>query len=526
MSSQHSASRRVFQAAGLVAIFLLITRVAGLLREMVLSHYYGLDSAEAVAYRAAILIPDLIFGIVVGGALGSAFIPTFADYLSRDDEAGGWDLFSAILNLILVITTVLALIFAIFARPLLAALFVGPDADPAILPLATRLMQVWLMSLVIFGASSLCMATLNAKQHFLAPAAAGTLYNLGIILGIWLFAPNIMGAAWGAVIGSIAHLAVQLPPLFRFGVRYRPFFNLRDPGVQQVLRLMGPRIIGLSFSFLNRPVIGVLARPLAAYESAFAALTGQALLLVMVPISFLGQAMGTAAFPTLAALAAEDDFDGLRHILNRSLRSIAFLGLPLTAGLMLLRRPLITLLFERGAFDVQDTLFTADVLLYYALALVALTMLEVIARTFYALKDTWTPVVAGFVQIGGMGLLGALFAYWLFPAWGLRPASGIAFAFALSNWAEIIVLLWLLRGRLDGLGGTTLLDGLWRMGVALVVMSVAVWGLFSFLSDASPWVILPVAGAAGAAVYFGVAWLVRLDEVRQVVGIVRRKIGV
>lgn len=513
----------MFRAAGVVAVFFLLTRFFGLIKVAVIGNYYGIG-VEADAYYLALRLPDLIFGIVAGGALGSAFIPTFSGYIAKDDEEGGWRLFSAVLNLILLLMVVLAGLAAIFTEPLIRQLYIDMSRPgwAETLQLAVPMARIMLLSVVIFGASGLFMAVLNAKQHFLSPALAGVLYNLGIILGAVFFAPNIMGAAWGAVIGAALHALVQLPALIKNGARYRPILQTEDGGVRQVLVLMGPRIVGLSFSYLNPFIVPILARSLATGTVAALINANQ---IMLVPYSLLGQAVGVVSFPTMAALAAEGNTVEMRRILTSALRSILFLGLPMMAGLIMLRQPVVALLLERGEFGAEETLFVAQLLLFYALAILPLAGLEVIARAFYSLQDTWTPVVAALVQLPIMIGLSLFFTFQLFPAAGLEPAGGIALGFALSNWLEVGILLWLLRNRLDGIGGSDLLDGSWRMGLAAAVMCPAVILTLWFIPVQSPLVLITAGGLVGIVVYFGISQLLTIRELIRFTQPLLRKLG-
>ncbi|MFK7800454.1 MAG: murein biosynthesis integral membrane protein MurJ [Anaerolineae bacterium] len=523
MSKNQTSGNRMFRAAGVVALFFLLTRFFGLLKVSAISNYYGIN-VEADAFYLALRLPDLLFGIVAGGALGSAFIPTFSGYLAKDDEQAGWDLFSAVLNLILLLMVVLAGLAAIFTESIIYQLYIDiskPDWEET-LRLAVPMTRVMLLSIVIFGASGLFMAALNAKQHFFAPAVAGVLYNLGIILGTVFFAPNIMGAAWGAVIGAALHALVQIPALLQNGVRYRPIFQTGDGGVRQVLTLMGPRIVGLSFSYLNPFIVPTLARSMLTGTVAGLNNANQ---IMLVPYSLLGQAVGVVSFPTMAALAAEGNHTEMRRILTSALRSILFLGLPMTIGLILLRRPTVMLLLERGEFTSADTDFVSGLLFFYALAILPLAGLEVIARAFYSLQDTWTPVIAALVQLPVMIGLSILFAFQLFPAAGLDPAGGIALGFSLSNWIEVIVLVFLLRNKLNGIGAADLIDGAWRMGVAAAVMIPAVVFTLRFIPFESPLILIPAGGAVGVLVYFGVSQLLAIRELVRFTQPLLRRLG-
>ena len=529
-SRNDSGRSRVFRAAGLVAALALLSRGLGLVREIVVRQYLGVTTLEATAFDIASRFPEAIFLIVAGGAIGSAFIPTFAAYLSRDDEAGSWRLFSAVLNLLTVATTIICVLVMLFAAPFVTFFYADNiSQQPALLPLTVALMRAMLLSPIIFGISGILMATLNARQHFLLPALAPSVYNVGIIAGGLIGAAlgdgaplaTAWGLAWGTVAGALGHLLVQLPGLRGLGARYSPRLTLRDPGVRQVLRLMAPRVLGLSFSEVNKFVIlfltgAMVLGTLPALNAAFR--------ILILPQGILGQALGIAAFPTLAALAARAAHREMRAILADSLRLVLFLGLPATVLLALLAEPYVTILFERGLFDAEATALVAAALRFYAIGLIALTALEVVARGFYALSDTLTPVLAGGLQIAIMWVLSLWFRDALFPGLGWRPLGGLALGFSLSNVLEVTVLLWLLRRRLGGLDGRSLLGGAARMGAAALLMGVAIVAALAVLPAGAVWARALVGTAAGGVTYLLVCWLLRVEEWRRVVGMLAHRV--
>ena len=520
----------VMRAAGLVAALALLSRVLGLVREIAVRQYLGVTTLEATAFDVAGRFPEAIFLIVAGGAIGSAFIPTFTAYFSRDDEAGGWRLFSAVINLVLLVTTVVSAVVMFFAVPFVTFFYAENIArEPALLPLTVHLMRIMLLSTVIFGVSGIIMAALNARQHFLLPALAPSVYNVGIIaggaLGAWLGdgrpLATVEGLAWGTVAGALGHLLVQLPGLRGRGARYTPVLTVRDPGVRQVLRLMGPRVLGLSFSEINKFLILFLTGTMAlgtlpALNSAFR--------ILIMPQGILGQALGIAAFPTLAALAARGEHREMRHIVNDSLRLILFLGLPATVLLILLAEPYITILYQRGLFDAEATLLVATALRFYAVGLIALTAIEVIARAFYALSDTLTPVLIGGIQILVMWILSLGFRDWLFPALGWLPLGGLALGFSLSNIIEVGLLLGLLRGRLGGLEGRSLLSATLRMSAATAAMVGAIWLVLRLSPPDAVWMQAVLGTLAGGLAYLLICWALGVEEMRRVLGMVRARL--
>ncbi len=529
-TTNDSGRSQVFRAAGLVASLAMLSRVLGLLREIVVRQFLGVTTLEATAFDVAGRFPETIFLIVAGGAIGSAFIPTFAAYFSRDDEPGAWRLFSAVLNLTTIITTVVSIVVMIFAAPFVTFFYADNIAqEPALLPLTVSLMRIMLLSPIIFGISGIVMAALNARQHFLMPALAPSVYNIGIIIGGLLGAfigkgdplPTVFGLAWGSVAGALGHMLVQLPALRGVRARYTPILILRDPGVMQVLRLMGPRVLGLSFSEINKFIIlfltgSMVLGTLPALNAAFR--------ILIMPQGILGQALGIAAFPTLATLAARSAHREMRHILSDSLRLILFLGLPATVLLMLLAGPYVTVLFERGLFDNEATIMVATALQFYAVGLIALTTIEIVARAFYALSDTLTPVLAGGFQILVMWTLSLWLRDVVFSAYGWPPLGALALGFSLSNIVEVMLLLWLVRRKLGGLNGHSLLSGLARMGAASLAMAVAISAVLLLLVSSATWMHAIFGTAVGILAYLLVCWLLRVEELHQFAAMLRRRL--
>lgn len=529
-NNRENGRSQVLRAAGIVSIAVLLSRAVGLLRDMVALNYLGTGTLEANAYAVASRFPEAIFMIVAGGAIGSAFIPTFAAYFVRQDEAGGWRLFSAVINLITLVVAAIALLSAIFARPLIQFFYAEQIAQaPELLPLTASLMRVMLLSTVIFAASGVVMGALNARQHFLLPALAPTIYNLGIILGAILWVQpeagptqgKAMGMAIGTVVGALGHFLIQLPGLAQKQARYAPLLTVRDPGVAQVLKLMAPRVLGLSFSEINKFVMLFLTGTAVMALGSLPAIN-VAFHLINLPLGILGMALGIAAFPTLATLAARQALDDMREIITDSLRLLLFLGLPVTVLLMLLSRPIVTVLYERGLFDATSTEYAATALSYFALSLIALMMLEVIARSFYALSDTLTPVLAGGVQIAVMAALSFWLSLIVFPARGLLPLGGLALGYSLSNYFEVALLLWLLRRKMGRLAGRALLEGGGKMLLAAGGMTAVLLFTLARL-PANPWAQLIVGSIVGGAAYLAACALLRVKELGQILAYGRRR---
>jgi len=434
---------------------------------------------------------------VAGGALATAFIPVFADFLAEDDRAGAWRLASAITNLVVLVVAVLAALAALLA-PWLVRTLIAPGFDPAQQAETASVMRIVLMSTVIFGVSAVQGSVLNGFKHFLLPALAPVVYPLGVVAGaIWL-APSlgVQGLAVGAVIGSLLHLLIKVPALIRYGFRWRPVLDLRGEhslAVRQVGVLMGPRVLDLGVFHLTLLATTNLASRLGAGGVSAVEWGWDAMQL---PETIIGTAFGLVAFPTLAELAAQGDRDGLRATLGETLRSVIALSVPAAVGLILLGRPLLALLYQRGEFDAAATEAVYATLRFFALGLVGHVCLELAARAFFAQKDTMTPLLiaaaSAVVNIGlGISLMGPL------------GAGGLALANSLAVTAEVLVLLWFLRRRWGSVEGRKTLQELLRVLMATGAMAGVMLMILALANQADLGMLLTVtvAGPAGLAAY-------------------------
>jgi putative peptidoglycan lipid II flippase len=510
---------QIARAAGLVMALFVVSRALGLLREVVISHRFG-TSGDLDAYLAAFRLPDILFQIVAGGALASAFIPTFAGLLAQEDDDGAWQLASAIINLVLLLTATLAIVAAL-ASPWLVRSVIAPGFEPEQQALTASLMRLMLITPAVFGVSGVVMSILNARQHFLLPAVAPVLYNLGIIGGAIGLAPvmGVRGLAVGVVVGALGHLLVQVPGLARHGLRYTPTLGLREPGVHEVGRLMLPRMLGLAAVQLNFLVNTILASGLVA--GSLSALNF-AWLLMLLPQGVFAQAVATAAFPTFSAQAAKGESSAMRSTLAATLRAVLYLALPAAVGLIVLRVPLVKLIFERGAFTNTSTSMVAIALGLYALALPAHSLLEIIVRAFYALHDTKTPVIIGIAAMGlNVGLSLALIR--VFEAVGWPPHGGLALSNSLATTVEMAVLLGIIRRRLGGLEGRRMIRSVLRIGLSATVMGIVAGVLAWLLADTNAWLTGGLAIGAAVVVYAGVSLLAGASEPRSVWSMVRMR---
>jgi putative peptidoglycan lipid II flippase len=439
----------------------------GLARNIIIARQFGIG-ADLDAYYAAFKLPDLLFTVVAGGALATAFIPVFTDVRAHEGAARSWRLASAITNLVVLIVGAFALLAALLA-PWLVGRLIAPGFEVAQQAEAVGVMRIVLLSTLIFAVSSVQGAVLNGLKHFLLPALAPVLYPLGIIIGaIWL-APTmgVRGLAIGAVIGASLHLAVKIPGLIYYGFVWSPVLDAGSNAVRRVAVLMGPRILDLGVFHLTLLATTNLASRLGAGSVSALEWGWDAM---QIPETLIGTAFGLVAFPTLADLAAQDDIAGLRHTLGETLRAILALTIPATVALILLGRPILALLYQRGAFDAAATQAVYVALRLFALGLVGHASLELAARAFFAQQDTVTPLL---VAIGSAAVNIGLAIVLMRP----MDYAGLALANSLAVSAEVVVLLLILRRRWGSVQGRETLNTIGRVLVATVLMGLSMAGV-------------------------------------------------
>jgi putative peptidoglycan lipid II flippase len=515
-----TASHRALARAALIVMFLFVaSRVLGLLRDVAISHQFG--TARALdAYFAAFTIPDFIFNVLAGGALGSAFIPTFAAALA-DDSKRAWRLARAIIALTFFLMTALAILLAIFASPIVA-IVVAPGFAPADQELTATLMRAMLLTPIVFGVSGILMGILNAHQHFILPALAPALYNAAIIAGALWLAPTlgIYGLVVGVVAGAFLHLAIQLPWFLQNRITNASRelritnYEFQSPDVKEVVRLFLPRTIGIAAVQINFVVNTILASTL---PSGSIAALGYAWRVMLLPVGVIGQSLATVVFPTLSAQTARQERAAFRATFSIALRATWYLTIPASVGLFILGAPFIALLFERGQFNARSTADTAFALQFFALGLFAHSGLEIITRAFYALHDTRTPVIVG---VGAMALNIALSIVLIAPL----AHGGLALANSIATILETLTLLAILQRRLGDIDVRQIAMSIARILIASFAMSLAIAVLANWRASFGAIFLAIVGGAIGVVVYLIATIILRAEEIAFIIARVNRKL--
>jgi putative peptidoglycan lipid II flippase len=430
-----SCLTRLTRNSLIIASLFLVDKLIAFVRTGIVSRQYAGQVELLDTFNAANNLPDVLFALISGGALAMAFIPLLTEYLTLKDRAAAWDLFSRVANIAFLVTGSFAIVIGIFAEPI-ARLGIAPGFSEEQLHLLAELMRLNLVGTVIFSISGLVAASLQANQHFVMPALAPSLYNLGQIAGAIFLVPRfgIHGLVYGVILGAAMHLLVQVPMLARFGFRWSPAVDLRHTGLVEALKLMGPRLLtmgGIQFIVLARD-------NLASRLDQVGAVTSLTLgwMIMQVPETILGTAIATAMLPTLSEFAARADWAGFRAAVERALRVLVSLTLPIAAVMAAGLHPLVRAVF---GFDEATSLLITWTTRAYLLTLTGFTIHEVAARSFYARKEPMFPLYAVLLRLAmflAIGVAGVIFFGWV-------GAPLVAFAEIALLIEAVILFRWL-----------------------------------------------------------------------------------
>jgi putative peptidoglycan lipid II flippase len=423
----------------IVAFFFLINKIFAFVHTAIVSRIYTDEVHLLDTFNAANNLPDMLFALISGGALAMAFIPLLTEYLTTKDRAAAWDLFSRVANFGFVATGIAAIIIAIFAQQIVdAEIGIAPGFDEEQRTLLAELMRLNLIGTLIFSISGLVMASLQANQHFVMPAIAPSMYNIGQIFGAIFLVPiyGIYGLVYGVIIGAAMHLLVQVPMLFKFGFRWTPSLNLRHTGLIEAIKLMAPRL----FTMAGIQLIFIARDNLASRLDQVGAVTSLTFgwMIMQVPETILGTAIATALLPTLSELASKRDWKEFGATVERALRVLISLTLPVAAVMAAGLHPLVRAVF---GFDESTSILITWTTRAYLATLTGYVIHEVAVRAFYARKEPMVPLYAVLIRLAlflGIGIMGV----YLFEEIG---APIIAFAEIALLIEAVILLVWLSR---------------------------------------------------------------------------------
>ena len=518
----HRSRRSIAVNATIVAAGFAVSRVLGMLREIIVAARFGTgDTFDA--YVAAFRIPDLLFVVVMSGAFGAAFIPVFGGHLARGDIDRAWRLASSLLTYTLIVLACIGLMTSLFAESLITRL-IAPELPPETQQLTVNLTRLLLLSPLLLGLGAAGKGMLEAQNDFILPAIAPILYNVGIIAGAVGLAPwlGIYGLAIGVILGAVGHAGIQFAHLIRSGFLFRPALSRQVEGLSEVARLMGPRIAGQLAVQANLIVMTNFASRLG--EGRISALN-YAQQLVLLPHGLLAMSLSTVIFPMMARQYELGRLRDLQRTLSRALGPLIFLTLPAVVGLIAFRVSIVQVLFQFGSFSPESTVLVAEAVGYFALGLLARSVIEAMSRAFYAMHDTRTPLLAALLAMGvNIGLS------WLLAPW--LGHGGLALSISITATLQAAALMAVLARRTGGFGAvlTPSLPQMLLATGAMGIIAFLVAGAVSEATDPAGGRTLWTYGALGLALasvsgsYVVAAWALRIPELAQLIDVVRRRL--
>lgn len=513
------ATTSVVSAAVIVGVFSMLSRFVGLLRDHILAGAFGAgDTLDA--YYAAFRIPDLLFQLIVTGALSACFIPIFTKYYGQQDEKA-WRYANLILNLITVVFLVVSALGILFADVFTP--FIFPGFTPEKQAVAAEMSRILFIGQLFFSVSMVFGSVLQGAKRFLLFSFAPILNNVGIIAGLYFFVPmlGVTGLAWGAVLGAAMHALIQSAGVYALGYRYEPIFDWSDKDVRQTIKQTLPRMLGLAVNQVNFLIMTALATLLAAGSVTVLQFAYN---LNFFPIGVIGVSYAIAAFPTFSEFVNAREIDKLRSAFSTTVRQVMFFIIPITVITLLLRAQIVRLAYGAGVFDWVATILTADTLAMFAVSFFAQCLVFVLVRMYFAYQDTWTPFVVGVIAAAINIICGIMLA----PTYGV---PGLAWSFSLSALVQLALLWSLLRSKTGSLDEAVILRStiiLSFAGLAAAAMTQIMKGeVVDFIElDTTVNVLTQtvIAGGAGLLIYFVTAFMMGSPEMMAFTQGIRRKL--
>jgi putative peptidoglycan lipid II flippase len=495
-----------------------LSRVTGLVREMVMSRLFG-ASMPYDAFRIGFQIPNLTRDLFAEGALSSAFVPVFTDYLQNKSREEAARLANLVATALILFVGVMCLLGAVFSPWLVSLAASGFNQTPGKAELAAHLTSIMFPFLLLVALAAQAMGILNALKQFAVPALSSTFFNIGSVvfglllgvgLGDQLGLSAIEGMAWGVIVGGALQLGFQIPALVKAGFRFRPVIDFSDPGLRQILRLMGPAILGSAATqinvLVNSSVASSILDPIRGADGPVSWI-GYAFRFMHLPLGLFGVAIASATLPAISRSASAGNFDEFRRTLSRSLGLVFLLTVPSSVGLVLVSKPMIGAVYEGRMFQAYDTEQTAYALSCFCIGLAGYAAIKVLTPAFYALKDSRTPMMVSLASVVVNYGLAVLMVRTL----GLGHA-GLALSTSGIALFSAVALFLLIRSKVEGLYGRSLWKSLWRVGVASLVMGAVVWVGVGFVGSWPYLLQLLVAIPLGVITFLASARVLRIEE--------------
>ncbi len=500
---------------------MVVAKILGLVRDRLLAHVFPPDTIDI--FWAAFRLPDLLFSIVIFGALSVAFIPVFTEYFENKGKEEAFALARAILHIFLTIFLLAAMLIYLFT-PQMVATFVAPGFSAEKASQVVSLTRIIIFGQTIFVFGAFFVGILQSFQRFIIPAFAPVFYNLGIILGIIFLSASqgIRGAAYGVVLGAALHALIQAPLVYSLGFRFTLPPKFSHPGVKEIMQLVSFRTLGLAAEQINETV-GLALASLSTIGSVTYLTFAQHL--QVVPIGLFGATLAQAALPVLSSERARGRLDEFKITLITTLHQILFLALPATAILIVIRIPVVRLIFGASQFNWEATVLTGATLAFLSIGLAATSISLLLVRGFYAMKDTKTPVTVSLIAVGLNILLSVYFMRILrLDVWS------IGFANSISAIVSAVLLFWTLHFRVGKFSLNKVLVPFLKMLMAAIIMGVALYipiklldqVIFDTTRTINLLILTGLSSAFALSVYVGLVWFMRVKELSTYVDLLKK----
>jgi putative peptidoglycan lipid II flippase len=503
-----SGQNTVKSASWILVITLTLSNLLGLARDHFLTQ--KIPTQILSSYYAAFRIPDLLFNVIILGAIASAFIPVFTSYIANQKTKEAWHIANSIINIAIIFLIGLAAIFLIFMPQLISLLVPGFETSSR--DLTISLGRLMLLSPIFFGLSYIFGGILNSYKRFFVYSLAPLIYNLAIILATLLFADRfgIYAVTFGVIFGAFLHWLIQVPVAKKLGYHYQLLIDFKHPAVKKIGRLMFPRAIGLGATQIMLLIFTAFASEISKISVAVYNLADN---IQTMPTVVFGISFALAVFPSLSEAHSRQDKEKFGQLFSKTVRVILFMLVPMTVGFILLRAQIVRLILGSGHFGWNQTMLTADTLGFFAISLVFSGLIPLFARSFYAMHNTKTPMIITIISIA----ISIIFGWFLKDSLGI---TGLALAFSIGTFINALLLYIFLRPRLLEFNQWPLVKFLLKIAVASLVMGAVIQGSKYFIGQiydlTRAWELLLQTGVAvilGAIVYFVLTIILRCEEI-------------
>lgn len=521
------ASRSIISAAFVITLFGLFSRIMGLLRDRFLASTFGAGDTLDI-YYAAFRVPDLVYNLLILGALSAAFIPVFTSLISTEKDEEAWEMANGAMNLAIFFIVILATVLAIFA-PFIMKVITPGFPDEKMLEVV-KFSRIMFLSPLLLGISGIFGGILTSFRRFLIYSIAPIFYNIGIIVGILVFTKFLgpIGLAWGVVFGALLHMLIQYPAAKRLGFKggLDFFRSFRNAHIKKIFHLMIPRTLGIAVNQFNLLVITVFASMLSAGSLAIFSFAQN---LQSVPVGIIGASFAIAVFPTLAALIARNEKDRFVENFSHAFRQIVFFVIPISIFILILRAQIVRVLLGAGKFDWEDTVLTYQCLGIFVISLFAQSLTPLLARSFYAMHNTKTPFYIALVtEAVNIGII--LFFWNFFPKDGqilnilgleieYFRIFGLAVAFTAAAIVQMLLLMFLLRTKFENLGDKKIIETVCKVSLISIISAFGIqaskYAVGSYLDMGTFLGIfsqLVISGSVGVCIFILLSQLFKVEE--------------